>query len=486
MKEQLGIISEWTKGVLVPQDASDVYAHGVCVDTRSLRPGQVFIALKAQRDGHDFLQDAYERGAIAAIVSKYVDIPLPQIVVKDTLFSLGELARLYRKKIAPKVIAITGSVAKTTTREMIYHVLKNAFEASSEVVGLTGYNGKTQIIEILKMLYNPYRKVHSAKLNYNNLIGLPLTLLDMDEGTLVAVVELGINQPGEMERLAEISAPDMAVLTMIAPVHLEHLRSMDNILHEKLKILDVMLQDAPFFINIDCEYLAALKEIAHKNTITYGLTAGADIHAENLTFINGKPSFVVDGVNFELNLLGKAPIYPALAAIAVASQFDISTARVAELIREFKPQPHRMQMLKTEKIRIIDDSYNSSPAALREALETIARIPARRRMAILGDMLELGEFTEQYHRQVGEMLFETNIDGVIFFGPSMKFAHEAALKANFDRHLFWTEDFDEALSEALSFLAEGDLLLIKGSHALGMERFVTKISEHFGYGGKDD
>ncbi len=313
--EQLGNIAKLLGGHLEPAEAERVYARSVCTDTREMSPGDIFFALEDERDGHDFVMDAYTKGAIAAIVQRQLDIPLPQIVVDDTLEALGELSKAYRESVNPKVIAITGSVGKTTAREMIAAVLRTKFN------------------------------VHSAKLNYNNLIGLPLTLLDMAVDTEIAVVELGINLVGEMERLLKIAQPDVGVITSIAPVHIEGLGSIEGILREKLRLADELSVDAPLFINVDSPKLAQAANKLKNQVITYGISADADFHSEKISFSNGAPGFVIGDARLELKLLGNAPIYAALAAFAVGEKFGIPKTIAAEALKSFEPQEHRMHLL---------------------------------------------------------------------------------------------------------------------------------------------
>ncbi|MCD6417983.1 UDP-N-acetylmuramoyl-tripeptide--D-alanyl-D-alanine ligase [bacterium] len=447
--EQLGKIAKILGGRLEPAEAERVYAGGVCTDTRMLSPGDIFIALEGERDGHNFVMDAYSKGAIAAIVSRDVQIPIPQIIVSDTLEALGNLAMEYRKAIAPRVVAITGSVGKTTAREMIAVALKTRFS------------------------------VHSAKKNYNNLIGLPLSLLDMKENTEIAVVELGINQSGEIERLVEIAIPDVGVITSVAPVHLEGLGSLDKIAEEKFKLATMISPDAPVFVNADSQVLLDVAKKHERKVITYGIDSDAEFRAENISFEDGRPHFTVGDARFELKLLGRAPIYAALAAVAVAKIFDIPEPIAAEALRTFQPREHRMNLFDCGDIKILDDCYNSSPAALEEALKTMSFIKAKGKIAVLGDMLELGKDEKKYHREVANMLEKYAIDEAILFGKLMKSAFDEARKNGFSDVKLFEDDFAEARDYLLKTVRAGDLILIKGSHSMEMERFVKALVENF-------
>ncbi len=450
--EQLGKLAEVLSGSLEPEEASRVYVRGVCVDSRKILPGELFFALVGRRDGHNFVMDAYSRGAIGAVVQRKIDIPMPQIIVEDTLAALGKLAKTYRETIDPEVIAITGSVGKTTTREMIAHILSVKY------------------------------KTHSAKLNYNNLIGLPLTLLDMDADAQIAVVELGINQKGEMERLADIAQPDAGVFTAIAPVHTEGLGSIDGIVTEKMKMLQSMPQSAPVFINADSQPLVKATRSIRNEVITYAIENDADFKAENIEFTDGRATFTVGDARFKLPLLGKAAIYSALAATAVAKFFDISEKVSAQALLNIEPARHRMHLVQLGEVTVLDDSYNSSPAALQEAVKTMMLIPARRRIAVLGDMLELGALAEKYHRKAGELIAKSEIDGAVLFGELMKSAYKKLKSLGFGGDVIWSDDFDEAREGMLKIIEPGDLILVKGSNSMRMGRFIEAIEESFGGG----
>ncbi len=447
--ERLGKIAKLLGGTLTVDEAGEVYARGISVDTRTIRPGEIFFALKGTRDGHQFVPQAFEKGAVAAVVSRRVDgVDLPQIVVDDTLKALGDLARAYRDSIAPKVVAITGSVGKTTTRRMIAAVLSEKFE------------------------------VHSARKNFNNLIGLPLTLLDMPEGTRIAVVELGINQPGEMDRLIEIARPDVAVITHIAPVHTEGLGSVERIAQEKLKLARTLGENGVAVLNADSEYLREAAHTLKSRVMTYAIYSSADFRAEQIQFDDGKPVFRLNGLRVRLNMLGYPPIWSALAAFAVGNMFGIPPKICAEALEAVLPAPHRMELIRIGNLKILDDSYNSSPAALEQAFATMELLNPGRKVVVLGDMLELGDLAEQYHRQVADLVRRHRVDVAVLFGRLMAYAGEE-LK-NYRGAVCASEDFDECISFLRDNLHPGDTVLVKGSHGMNMTRFVEAIEEWFG------
>ncbi|MCD6532430.1 UDP-N-acetylmuramoyl-tripeptide--D-alanyl-D-alanine ligase [bacterium] len=445
--ERLGKIADVIGGILTVPEAEAVYARGVSTDSRTIRPGEIFFAIRGARDGHDFVADAYQKGAIAAVVSRKVDVDIPQIIVNDTLSALGKLASAYREAIAPKVVAVTGSVGKTTTRRMIAAVLREKFS------------------------------VHSARRNFNNLIGLPLTLLDMPEDTRVAVVELGINQFGEMEKLARIAKPDVAVITHIAPVHTEGLGDLDSIADEKLKVVDFLPPDGVVVLNADSPHLRERAQKINRRVVTYAVNSPADFVATDVQFENGRPSFRIDGLRVRLNLLGLPAVYSALAAFAVGTELGIPPKICAEALESVFPAPHRMELINLGGVKVLDDSYNSSPGALTESLNTMELIDSGRKVVVLGDMLELGDFAERYHREAGREIARRNIDVALLFGELMGYAAEELSSANFGGKFLHTTDFDEGARFLRENIVPGDLVLVKGSHGLEMIKFVEMMKK---------
>ncbi len=444
--ERLSKISMLLSGRLFPKDAGNVYVRGVSNDSRTIKAGELFFALKALRDGHDFVKDAFDNGAAAAIVERQISTKLPQIVVDDTLDSLGEFGRIYRNRINPNVVAITGSVGKTTAREIIASVLRAKF------------------------------KTVSAKNNYNNLIGLPLTLLDMPDDCEFAVVELGINMPGEMIRLSEISQPNAAVITSVARVHTERLDNINRILHEKLKITFAMDPEAPLFLNTDFPKLSNVRNSVDHPIITYGINSG-DYRAVDLNFEDCKPDFKVKGYPFKLNMLGYQSVYACLAAIAVGDYFDIPIPKIQEVLEVQEALPHRMQLVKLNGIKIIDDSYNACPISVKEALNCLNKISGNRKIAVLGDMLELGTHEEKSHEDIGVWLYENDVDMVILYGDRMNFASEKLRQLKFTGELVYTKDFAVAKHKLINYIQSDDVILIKGSNKMGMSKFIDAIRD---------
>ncbi len=448
---QLDTIARVVNGILIPREASNVFIHGVSHDTRELSPGELYIALKGERyDGHDFVEHAVTQKAIGAIVSKdfntSLDYPFPLIKVDDTLKALGDLALFYRSKFTPKVIGITGSVGKTTTRMLIYEVLKTKF------------------------------KVVQPEKNYNNLIGLPLTLFNIEPSTELVLLELAINQPGEMARLVKIAHPDYGVMTTIGPSHLEGLKSIDNVLREKSKLIK---RAKIGLLNIDDPNIASSSLIKSNNTIiTYGLkNTTADFHASDISFDpDGCPTFKINNSqNISITIAGKAIIYSALAAFALGTQFKIPQDTMVEIISSFHAPALRMEILEKNNTRIIKDCYNANPLSMKEAINTLCLMQAGKRTTILGDMLELGADAVNLHKEIGAFIAASCVDQLFTYGDMGKYISESAVQAGMSGenvvHLASKKDIEQFKDAILS----SDIILVKGSHGMKMEEFIELL-----------
>ncbi len=429
---------------------------GVSIDSRLTAKGDIFFALKGKRDGHEFAQKAFENGARALVVARPIDIDIPQLVVIDPLKALGQLAGWYRRLFDIPVIGITGSVGKTTTREMIRHVLSE------------NYN------------------VVSAPGNFNNLIGLPLSILQMDNSTQIAVFELGINQPGEMEQLVDISRPSIGIITRIAPVHLELLGSIENIAREKVKLW-MNIDDPKCIYNLDDEMLDRFASMCEGSRITYGVKEDADFYASKVNLEKGFPSFSIDGHRIELQTLGIHNIYNALAAYATASLFEIPAEVVARRLSTFTPFDGRMTMYESDGIIIIDDSYNASPVAVKSGISTLTVIDAKRKIAVLGDMLELGLNETRHHRDVLEFALESDLDRILLVGrvfkralqemhSDMEIRPERFFADNLDI-IDHFEDSDSLRKYLMEYPRKGDLLYFKGSKKMNMGQYIPKSNK---------
>jgi len=444
----LGFLRETVSGRLIPEDASLIFASGVSTDSRTIKPGQVFFALKGERfDGHNFVADAIKAGAICCVVSRNIPGIEPVIIVNDTLEALGALAKKVRSEFNFPVVAISGSVGKSSTKELITGILS-------------------------KMA-----PVVSSPESYNNLIGLPLTILNAQTPARFAVLELGINREGEMDKLVAIASPEIAVLTSISAVHTEGLKSVEGVLNEKIKLIEGIKDSGIAFVNGDYEILLARAQKTGKKIISYGTTDKVDIKASDIKWDASGVRFTIEGNRFFMPVLGRFWVYSALPAYCVGRHFGSSISDIESVFASFKNLKGRMVRHEKNGIIIIDDTYNANPLATREALLVLYGLKSKRRFAILGDMLELGELTPVAHREIGRLVAELNLDGAYFVGnfssASYQSARENGLKNT--EHFVTPEEF---LSHLHKFqFSPGDTILVKGSRKMRMENIVSKLLE---------
>jgi len=421
----------------------------VSTDTRTIEKDDVFFALKGPSfDGHDFLKEAIEKGARTCVVSdtKRVTAELKKtaefVEVKDTLAAYGDLAKAWRLRFRVPVVGITGSSGKTTVKELVAHVLSQK----------------------LKVLKNRGTE--------NNLIGVPKTLLQLDASHEAVILELGTNLPGEIERLASIASPQIGAITLVAPSHLEGLKSVDGVREEKLSLLKAIDRGGVIILNGHDPNLSGVKSGVHR-VVRVGLSKeGCDVIAEQVWCHEKGTSFHIGAVLYETPLVGRHNVQNCQFAIAIAAALGVDDDSVKKALSTFKPVPGRLSPKTLAGIYFIDDSYNSNPASFRAALETLRELKIRERKGVVcGDMLELGSHSEELHRQLGALIAELLFDYVIATGPLSAHLVDEALKHGFDpqriRHA-------KSSAEAGKFLKEtvqaGDRVLVKGSRGMQMEK----------------
>lgn len=412
---------------------------GVSTDTRTLRPGELYFALRGPNfDGHAFVAEAFRRGAVAAVVEEAGETSGPQIRVPDTLKALGELAAAWRMTLPARVVAVTGSNGKTTTQSMIAHVL-----------------GKD-------------RAVVKPPGSYNNFVGLPLTLLSASPSAEFIVLELGTNRPGEIAALAGIARPDAAVITSVGEAHLEGLGDLDAIAEEKTSLLDRVRAGGTAVVHHDPRILSRCRLPAEK-VVTFGFGEGADLRPES---VEAEPlRFHLRGVPFRLGLLGEWNVLNACATAAVAMLHGVPLDECARRLEDFRPPKMRMERLELGGISIINDAYNSNPVSARNALAEFARMAAPRKVLVFGSMKELGARSEELHRELGRRIASARPDVVVAVG-----AECAPLVEELGGviHVQRVEDLHACIGE---IVRSGDLVLLKGSRAVGLERVVRYIGE---------
>lgn len=450
-----------TGGVLIQGKSEGVLFRGISTDSRTLLEEELFIALKGIRfNGHDFALEALRKKARGVIVEEDRAKEIPWdgdsskvvIAVKDTLRALGDLARERRRRYRTPVVAITGSNGKTTTKEMIAACLKTTF---------------------------PVLKTEG---NLNNLIGLPLTLLNLTEKERVVVLEMGMNLPGEIRRLTEIAEPDVAMITNIHPVHLEGMGSLEKIKEEKGELFRRMKQDGSILVNQDDPRVVDLAQVFLGQKITYGIENPSDVRAKEVRLKEDGTYFRVsmEGEESEIHLplLGRHFVMNALSAIAGASLFGIPLEKAKEALEHFRPFPMRMEYKELpHKIHLLNDTYNANPRSMELALETVAEMKGKgRAIAVLGDMLELGEFGEEAHRWIGKRVSELKIDLLLTLGQKARILRDSAIRNGMRlEKTFMAKDHEEAILWLDQTIHEGDWVLIKGSRGMAMERIVEGL-----------
>ena len=448
----------------------------VVIDSRQAGENSLFIAVKGERvDGHCFIPDVFEKGALGVVCERLPENPAgPCILVEDSLKALRQIAAFYREQLPVKVVGITGSVGKTSTKEFIAAVLSRKY------------------------------RVHKTQGNFNNEIGVPLTVLSMPEDTEVAVLEMGINHFGEMHRLSWIAQPDICVMTNIGQCHLEFLGSREGILKAKSEIFDFMQENGRAVLNGDDDMLASVGQVKGRKPVTYGIScarpeAGAagscDVYARDVRmkgFLGSEAVFCHGGKAFPVRipLPGEHMVYNALAAAATGFLLGLSEEEIAAGIADVRSVSGRSRILQAGSRIVIDDCYNANPVSVEAAVDLLTQkeekdAPQRaasRRVAVLGDMLELGEQEKQLHERVGRYCVKKGADCLICAGPLSRAMYEGALseaekegrRPSGGIHYF--PDREALLAGIGAWLEEGDTILVKASHSMGFEAVVELLA----------
>jgi UDP-N-acetylmuramoyl-tripeptide--D-alanyl-D-alanine ligase len=450
MKLPLFRVAEFVSGA--GEFDPNAVAQGYSIDSRTLQPGELFFAVKGERmDGHDFVDQALEKGAVAAIIRKdqlarYADKDR-LVVVDDTLSALQTLASAVRRLWGKPLIGVTGSTGKTTTKESIAHVLSTRF------------------------------RVLKSEGNFNNHFGLPLMLLKIEPEHDLAVIEMGMSHAGEIAALALIAQPEIGVVTNVAPVHLEFFESLAGIARAKYELIEALPAVGTAILNGDDEYVSQFGRDFRGKVVLYGLRASSDVRAENIQTqgADGSTFDVVVGSCREkatLHLVGAHNIYNALAAVAVGLERGMSPSEAVAALASLVPADKRGQVVKLGNITVINDCYNCNPKALEAMVDALAAMPAKRRIAVVGAMFELGPASEELHRQAGEHIASLKIDLLLGVRDQAQRMVEAAREAGMRAEFVATPD------EAGEWLAretrDGDVVLLKASRGVKLERALEK------------
>ncbi len=417
-------------------------------DSRQIKEGSLFLAIKGERvDGHDFVEKCYESGAVCAICEKAPEnATKPYILVGSTLEAVKKIAKAYREKFDIPVVGVSGSVGKTSTKEMLYAVLSQKY------------------------------KTHKTQGNLNNELGVPLTLLAMPEDTEAAVIEMGISDFGEMTRLSEMAQPTICVLTIIGCCHLENLGDRDGVLKAKTEMFVHARENADYIINGDDDKLFTITDVNGKKPIYFGFASDNDYYAQDIENnaeggISCKLCF--DGTKLDVTIpaIGNYMVSNALAAVATGKLLGLSDEQLINGVQAYKTVGSRANVINTGRIRIIDDCYNANPTSVKASLDTLANF-AGRKVAILGDMKELGTEELRLHFETGEYA-KLKADAVIAVGP---LAIELAKGADGE----WFENLEQLKNAIPALVHDGDTVLVKASHSMQFEDITAFLIEVFG------
>lgn len=435
---------------------------GISTDSRTIKAGELFIALKGECfDGHQFINDALVKGASGLIVRKGFnlrDLPLSKkdislIQVEDTLEALGDLACFWTQRNKATIVAITGSNGKTTVREISATILEHSYQ-------------------VLK-----------PKHNWNNLVGLPLTLLRLKPHHEIAIVEMGMNRKGEIKRLSQIAKPHVGLITNISPVHLQYLKTLQNVAKAKGELFDSLTSENYVLINTDDPLIVELSKLCPAQKITFGINPHAQVTATDIShsdYSTNHFTLRVEGesIPIVLKIPGMHNIYNALAAASIATIFKLSLEEIKAGLERFTAFPARMEIITIGKnISIINDSYNANPKSMEIALRTLVHLKGRGRgIAVLGDMLELGEASVNFHQQLGFLIKALDLDTVFLIGTHAEvIAESARAQGMSEKKIYIGKTHEEIAKQLYKKIKEHDWLLFKGSRAMKIE----KILEHF-------
>ena len=433
---------------------SSISPYQICTDTRNLQKGDLFVALVGKNfDGHQFVEESSEKGACGAIVSEPIYPPRRDfflLQVKDTLHALQELAKYHQRRLSLPLIAVTGSNGKTTVKEMIWQILSQEYP-------------------VLK-----------SEGNFNNQIGVALSLLRLSSTHKLGVLEMGMNSRGEIQRLAEIVEPRIGVITNIHHSHVGFLGDLGEIKEAKAELVPLLNRDPTnwLVLNNDSEWTPELTSRARCKVITFGISQGSDVGADGIQNRQGAMEFTLISKKGEilihLAVPGEYNVSNALAACAVALILGVPLPTMARTLSNFQPLPMHSQIYLLGKYKVIDDSYNANPESMEQALKLLKEMRGGRKIAILGDMLELGEMAEFFHYKIGSLMGELNLQALFALGEYSRKTVAGAKDFGIEE-AFVFRDKKSLIEKLLTFLKEDDCLLVKGSRDMRMEEIINRL-----------
>lgn len=434
-----------------PAKLADKEVTSITSDSRTVENGSLFVAIKGERvDGHKFIPQVMEAGALASLSEQELSEDVPHIRVASSLEAVKAIAEYYLSGLEIPVIGITGSVGKTSTKEMIASVLSQKYNT-------------------LKTLGN-----------FNNELGLPLTVFRLRDEHQIAVLEMGISDFGEMTRLARIARPNTSVITNIGQCHLENLIDRDGVLKAKTEVFDYLKEDGRAILNGDDDKLRTVTEVNGQPPIFFGLDSSCDFYADEIESLGLKgtkcrihtPAFTFEAI---IPIPGRHMVYNALAGTAVGVSYGLTANEIKAGIESLQSLSGRFHIIETEDYTIIDDCYNANPVSMKASLGVL-QDGLNRKIAILGDMGELGENEAALHREVGEYAGTLNIYGCICVGPLCKNMVSGIQSVNPDMYVLHLDTLEELLSQLPQLVHKGDTLLVKASHFMKFEQIVKQLS----------
>jgi UDP-N-acetylmuramoyl-tripeptide--D-alanyl-D-alanine ligase len=420
---------------------------GVSIDSRTIKRGEVFIAIKGERyDGHGFAAEALLKGASWVVVSRKAGIKQDYILVPDTIKALGRIAAKWRQRFHLPCISITGTSGKTTTRRMIAHLLAKR-----------------------------YRCAESIR-NYNNFVGVPLSILQIRKRTTMAVIELAMNNRGEIRQLARIADPSMGVITNVGRGHLEFLHTLENVAKAKAELLAHLKKGDVAVLNFDDPLVRRMARRTKAEVVSYGIDHDADFRVSNISLGAQGARFSINGMEgFSISLLGKMNVYNAIAAVAAAAVCGLNTNQMKHRLATVKPMSMRLQRKKMGGITIFNDSYNANPDSMAAAIAVAAEAKGVRRIACLGDMLELGEKSPRFHREIGRELAAHHFDIILLYGPQSRAIQEGLRAAGSHARIAHFIKRKALTRKLLKTVKRGDIVLIKASHAQRLDLVADEL-----------
>jgi UDP-N-acetylmuramoyl-tripeptide--D-alanyl-D-alanine ligase len=426
----------------------ELRVRGWSIDSRTVRNGDLFFAIRGERhNGHAFMHAALKQGAAAAVVSEPVEAAEGTLLeVSDTVAALQKLACWARKRWARPMVAVTGSAGKTTTKDVIAELLQVRFRV-----------GKTAG-------------------NLNNHIGLPLSILRIPDDAEVGVIELGMNHAGEIRELARIAQPEIGVVTNVGFAHIESFASIEEIASAKRELIECLPSTGVAVLNADDERVAAFRAAHAGRTVTYGFSTHADVRATDVEMRAEGAAFTANGVRFRTVLTGRHSVSNILAGLAVASVFEIQFEELVAAVAGLAPGEMRGERSHWRGVTVLNDSYNSNPEAVRSMIDVLREEPAKRRIAVLGEMLELGGMSEALHREIGHYVATAGVDVLIGVRGVSQSMIEEAQKAGLHHHAaFFFQEPESAGDFLRNFVRPGDAILFKGSRGTHIERALARM-----------